>query len=137
YDGQLSAVIFLEDVRVGDEIDYSYTKTGRNPVFADKFSEPVLLKFPYAIDRYAVRLVSPANRPLHFYSDGTADQPSVTESSGSKIYSWDVKSLPLLLPEPGLPRDYTPYSRMTVTEFNSWQEVSGWAARVFACSTNL
>ena len=137
YDGQLSAVIFLEDVRVGDEIDYSYTKTGRNPVFVDKFSESVFLKFPYAIDRYAVRVVSPANRPLHFYSDGSADPPSVTESSGSKIYSWDVKSLPLLLPEPGLPRDYMPYSRMTVTEFNSWEEVSAWAARVFAFSTNL
>ena len=39
YNGALTAVIFLEDVRKGDAIEYSYSVKGFNPVFKGKFSE--------------------------------------------------------------------------------------------------
>ena len=37
YDGRETLSIVLDDVRVGDEIDYAYSLRGGNPVFGDKF----------------------------------------------------------------------------------------------------
>jgi hypothetical protein len=39
--GQESAVLVLDDVHVGDTIDYSYSIKGSNPVFAGHFSDVV------------------------------------------------------------------------------------------------
>lgn len=39
YDGTLSAVLFLEDVRKGDVVEYSYTLKGANPIFKGKYSD--------------------------------------------------------------------------------------------------
>lgn len=36
--GRKSAVIVLEDVRVGDVIDYAYSRKGANPVFGGRFT---------------------------------------------------------------------------------------------------
>jgi hypothetical protein len=37
YQGSYSAYCILDDIRKGDKIEYSYTITGRNPIFNNKF----------------------------------------------------------------------------------------------------
>jgi hypothetical protein len=37
YQGSYSAYCILDDIRKGDKIEYSYTVTGRNPIFNNKF----------------------------------------------------------------------------------------------------
>src|SRR5271157_1960090 len=39
YDGRLSAILFLDDVRKGDIIEYSYSIKGGNPIFNGRCSE--------------------------------------------------------------------------------------------------
>src|SRR5439155_13515066 len=43
YDGEISLLFMLHDLRVGDELEYSYSIRGENPVFAGKFSDTAAL----------------------------------------------------------------------------------------------
>src|SRR4051812_19205790 len=52
YDGSLSAILFLEDVRKGDIIDYSYTIDGFNPIFKGKYSQ--IFETGFAVPIYNV-----------------------------------------------------------------------------------
>ena len=42
--GQYSAILLLEDVRVGDVIDYAFTVQGNNPVFGGRFACSIRLQ---------------------------------------------------------------------------------------------
>src|SRR6185437_10954224 len=48
YDGTLSALVFLHDVRVGDVVDYAYSVEGANPVLGGKY----VTAFPVADQSY-------------------------------------------------------------------------------------
>src|SRR5262245_22772059 len=39
YDGQLTALLFLKDVRPGDVIDYSFSLDGANPLLGGKYAD--------------------------------------------------------------------------------------------------
>lgn len=43
YNGRITALLVLEDVRPGDVIDYDYSLSGSNPVFGEHFSDDVAL----------------------------------------------------------------------------------------------
>ena len=43
YNGTLAALIFLNDLRVGDIVDYAYTVSGENPVLGGRFAETLYL----------------------------------------------------------------------------------------------
>lgn len=50
YDESLTAVLFLEDIRVGDIIEYACTVKGSNPVFKGKFFSSFNLQFYDPVD---------------------------------------------------------------------------------------
>ena len=76
YNGRLSAVILLNDVRVGDIIDYAYSVNGDNPVLAGHFVSGFLLSGNYPIEKLRWRLLWPADRSLHFKTHGIEFTPA-------------------------------------------------------------
>src|SRR4051794_22985919 len=45
YNGTLKSIVFLEDVRKNDIVEYSYTLKGFNPIFKNKYSDVYDTKF--------------------------------------------------------------------------------------------
>ena len=64
YNGTLSALLFLEDVRVGDRIEYAFTVRGFNPVLRGKYSEIFLSQMAIPVERLRFRLLWPSDRML-------------------------------------------------------------------------
>ena len=62
YDGSLSSVLFLEDVRKGDVIEYSYTITGFNPIFQGKYSATYDVDFEVPVGSFYYKLIVPNGR---------------------------------------------------------------------------
>ncbi len=65
YDGRVTASIVLDDIRVGDRLEYSYSVRGRNPVFDGRFVDRnfmAAIKGPVGIFR--VRLLAPEGRDI-------------------------------------------------------------------------
>jgi len=131
YDGRLSVVMILDDIRVGDQLEYAWSTIGRNPVFAGKFSDSILLQGHAPVQQLRCRLLWPGPGPMRMELQNTELSPIVRESAGLKDYVWELKDVPALSLEPGLPQWYDPFPWLHLSEFGSWQEVVAWALPLF------
>jgi lipoprotein NlpI/transglutaminase-like putative cysteine protease len=132
-DGRRTASIVLEDVRVGDRIEYVYSLRGANPVFEGRFVDidwSVDPKGPTALFRY--RLLAPEGRDIRLRAD--PDRHEITSQANAGWRETVVRRA-------GAPQfqydNYAPpsiYQADTVqaSEFADWGDVARWAARVFA-----
>ncbi|MGM9486265.1 DUF3857 domain-containing protein [Ideonella sp. YS5] len=132
-DGRRTASVVLEDVRVGDRIEYAYSLRGANPVFEGRFVDTdwsVDPKGPTALFRY--RLLAPEARSIHLRADPSRHEvtsqvnagwrETVVRRTGSPQFQYDAYAPPSV------------YQVDTVqaSEFADWNDVARWAARVFA-----
>ena len=131
FNGEVSAVSFLEDLRVGDQIDYSYTVRGANPIFGGRYIDDCSLQWadPVAYERF--RLLWPANRALSIKNHGTSISPVVHENGATKEYLWELHDVPAIVEEDALPTWYDAYPWVQFSEFASWKDVADWALRLY------
>jgi hypothetical protein len=135
YNGTLSALLFLDDVRVGDQIEYAFTVRGFNPVLRGKYSEMFLSQMSIPVERLRFRLLWPSERLLSVQNHGTAVQPQITVRGDTKEYLWDLHHLPAIAVEDQVPSWYSAYGWVQLSEYRSWADVVEWAAGLYA-STN-
>jgi len=136
YNGTLAAVLFLDDVRVGDRIEYSYTLRGENPSLKGRYSEVFSLGWAVPVGHRQIRLLWPKDRPIHVRVHGSRAEPAVHEQEGAKEYVWDLHQLPAVSTEDQIPSWLIAYPWIQVSEFASWAEVATWVAEHFV-TTNL
>ncbi|HSY19565.1 MAG TPA: DUF3857 domain-containing protein, partial [Candidatus Acidoferrales bacterium] len=136
YNGTLSAVFFLEDVRVGDKIEYAYTLSGENPGWRGRYAETFLAALPMPVQHLRHRLLWPRNRELFFKSLGISTKPQMITVGDNREYVWDWRDVPAVAYEDQVPSWYPAYPFIQVSSFKNWAEVSAWAAGLFA-GTNL
>lgn len=132
YDGRMTAVLFLRDVRPGDVVEAAFTIRGANPVFGGRWSGGFELGFGVPVGRLGVRLVSPAARPLTVRVDGLTLTPAVTRAGGLVDQRFERRSLEAIEGEDALPPGVDGYPSLEATEWTSWEEVRGWARGLFA-----
>jgi transglutaminase-like putative cysteine protease len=137
YDGTKTVNIFLDDVREGDTVDYSYSTSGRNPVFKGQDFGAVLLQYPVPVARIYSRLLVPGGKRINFAERNTSIQPTVHQRNGLLDYVWDVANPPALKLESGTPFWYMPYAEVTWSEFADWQAVAGWAQPLYQVPETL
>ncbi len=136
YNGTLSAVLFLEDVRVGDRIDYACTVRGENPSLKGKYSNSLLTASSVPMRHKRMRVLWPADRELRFKAHGNAVKPEVRSKGNVKEYIWDLHEVPAVVAEDQTPSWFPVYPWVQLSEFANWNEVSQWATGLFA-TTNL
>jgi len=83
YSGTKTLNIFVEDVRPGDSVEYSYTVNGRNPVLAGHFSRYLDLRWQVPVGRVYYRVLWKASRPLHIAAHNTTIKPVVRKRDGA------------------------------------------------------
>ncbi|MBI5451025.1 MAG: DUF3857 domain-containing transglutaminase family protein [Gammaproteobacteria bacterium] len=131
YNGAVTALTVLDDVRVGDVIEYSYSVTGFNPVFGDKFFAAYPLGWQVGVDQIMVRLLVPQARQLNTRVFNIDLQPQINEHDGMKDYRWVVAGLKPQVDEGDYPQWYNPYPWIQVSEYRDWHQVAQWAAALF------
>ncbi|MGZ4973624.1 MAG: DUF3857 domain-containing protein [Limisphaerales bacterium] len=132
YDGSLSAVIFLEDVRVGDIIEYEYTIRGFNPIHKGKFARIYNLQWgvPVATQRY--RILYPAGRTLYVRQRNGAPAPRASETKNFKELLWDIGDMPPMVWEGSVPSWFDSTPAIEISEFKTWHDVAVWAADLYS-----
>jgi hypothetical protein len=135
--GQYSAILVLDDVRVGDVIDYAYTFQGDNPVFGGRFACSIPLQSEKPIGRLRTRLLWPAKKRLFAKNHGTSAQPAVIRGKEVTEYCWDSKQVPGLAVEDSLPSWYESQPWVQLSEFQTWDEVNQWALKLFQSDAAL
>ncbi|HEX2684337.1 MAG TPA: DUF3857 domain-containing protein, partial [Ferruginibacter sp.] len=70
YDKSVNAVYNLPDVRVGDIVEYAFTRKGFNPAFGDHSFGRFYLQYTIPVAKFAYRVVSDPKRKLVFKTFG-------------------------------------------------------------------
>ncbi|HTI99853.1 MAG TPA: DUF3857 domain-containing protein [Dongiaceae bacterium] len=137
-DGHESAVLVLDDVRVGDIIDYAYTLQGANPVLEGKFFKAVDVQLRQPVEHLVTRLVWPKERRLYARNFNCPNtRPTVAAKTNQIEYVWDARHVPGLYVEDQLPAWYDPFPWVQLSEFQTWAEVNQWALKLFQNTTPL
>ncbi|HEV2327426.1 MAG TPA: DUF3857 domain-containing protein, partial [Verrucomicrobiae bacterium] len=131
YNGAKTALLFLEDVRVGDWVEYAYTIRGRNPVEDGHFYDVLQLRWPFPIQTENYRLLWPrANQPLR--AQFSEDFPKNYKITGQYYeYYWHWENRPGQEAEDFLPTWSMPYSMAFFSDFRTWTDVANWASKSF------
>ena len=137
YDGAKTANVFLDDVRVGDTIDYAYSTIGRNPVFKDSDFGMLPLQYGTPVARIHQRLLLPLGKHAAMTARHTAVRAVVTEHDGLRDYVWDVVDSPALAVEDGAPSAYWPYAEIDWSEYPDWAAVAQWAIPLYQVPATL
>ena len=141
YSGEVTASILVNDLRVGDTLEYAYSLYGQNPVFGDKFIATVGWDQGYPAALRRVVLNHPAGRQISWRligdRQGAPLKPAESVHEGMRRLVFEERSIPKILLEPLTPPEYVVFRRLQFSEFSSWSDVVGWANEVFQSSGNL
>lgn len=140
YDGRVTMSVVLDDVRVGDEIEYAYTISGLNPVFDGKFVEIIwMMAQRGAVENYQVRLLAPLERNI-LHRIGVPDVKISSADAATKGWRETIftrRNVPQLRPEPGSPASAYVPDMLQFSEYADWAEVAAWGAKLFEKSTQV
>jgi transglutaminase-like putative cysteine protease len=131
YDGTMTAVVHLRDVRVGDIIEFEYTRKGYNPVYEGHISLALYFEYTQPFERLYNRIVCPISKVLEIKNVNCSLNPQIKKSQNEVEYIWDAPKTAALIPENNVPQWYDPYKRVMVTDFTSWSQVVTWAEKYF------
>ncbi len=137
YNGSYTAYLILDDIRNGDEIEYSYTISGSNPVFDRKYSKSLPLQGTDPIGLIHYLLLAPASRQLHFKYLNNATRPTVTNANGNTIYEWRLADVQGLQCGNNMPSWFNPFPRAQVSDYENWGQVADWAYKINIPADNL
>lgn len=127
YDGSKTLNVFIEDVRVGDSVEYSYTIEGANPVFAGHFSENLKMRWEVPVSRVHYRVLWSDSRPLRIRNHETGIEPVKRTSGQYTEYIWSQDKVEELVSDKDTPSWYAPFPVVYLSDINSWDEVAAWA----------
>jgi transglutaminase-like putative cysteine protease len=131
FDGSRTAHVFLDDVRVGDVVEYAYSVRGSNPVFGNRQFGGFELQYSVPVARIHARLWWPTSRPFHWKRHNDGAEPQATASGEHTVYTWDVRDVPARVSESDAPAGYDPYPSVQWSEFTDWRAVSAWALPLY------
>ncbi|MFC2171224.1 DUF3857 domain-containing protein [Acidobacteriota bacterium] len=134
YDGRLSALIFLKDIRVGDRIDYAYTIKGWNPIFRGKYMDSYLLQYNEPFDYVRYRVLTPESRKIYIKAHRTDREPRASRHGDMKEYLWEKTDNHSILMDSNLPSWYLAYPWIQISEYSDWNEVARWAVDLYELS---
>jgi len=132
YDGRETLSIVLDDVRVGDEIDYAFSVHGSNPVFGGKFVALVGLGNTFGPETmHQVRVLAPSTRDIHYAMVHGHLQPEDRAAGALREMVFRKDHTPRLDLEPGTPYSGVVDHVLQFSEFADWADVSRWGASIF------
>lgn len=132
YDGSLSALIFIQDLRIGDVLEYAYSIEGEEPILAGHISTYKYFSSTFPIDQIYVREILPkdAKDQMRIIQDGK--KPEIQYENGYKIYVWHEKEIAASMFEANVPSYFHPFPAVQISDYESWAAVKSEVETLFS-----
>jgi hypothetical protein len=133
YDGSLTAIVNLKDIRVNDVVEYAYTIKGYNPIYEGHIAHRLYLNYSLPFEKSVKKIIVPSARKLYFKFNNDAAQPiEQDERDNTKSYTWISENVSALLEDNNTPSWYDSYQNVQVTDFENWSDVASWSWKHFS-----
>ncbi len=130
-----TALVYFEDVRPNDILEFEYIISGTNPIF-NKFSDIEQIVFDATVENFYCSYVYPTSTKLSFSSSNIPKEGESLKSNnlGENIKTWHIINLnPIVNQEvyTNLHYYYNSIPRIEASEYKNWVEVEAWGKQVF------
>lgn len=137
FNGMLAALVILQDVRVGDVVDYDYSLVGENPILAGRFTDVDYLVEGEPVAQLRYRLLWPTARPLQHQMRNFKLAPQIQLNGATTEYLWERANVPPPEIDSEATEPTDEYPTLYLSEFKSWQEVAAWAVPLYQTKAPL
>ena len=131
FDGSKTASIVLDDVRVGDVVEYAYSIRGHNPVFGARHFGSFDLQWSVPVAHVHARLLWPLGRELRLTRLNDAPAAEVLDGATHREHRWSLRNVTGRQVEADAPEWFHPYQAIQWGEFADWQAVADWAVPLY------
>ena len=131
YNGKHTLNIILDDIRVGDIIEYSYTRVGANPIFQGIFGYKAYLQWSVPIESLHFRLLWEKPERLHYKLYNSQLKLNKKATSNGYVYWLDQQQLETLESGESTPSWFDPYSSIQFSELETWHDVVKWGTPLY------
>ncbi|TNJ33762.1 DUF3857 domain-containing transglutaminase family protein [Arenimonas terrae] len=130
-DGSVTALIVLEDVRVGDVIRIAYTIDGSNPILEGNTADGFLLAWSAPIALRTGRILFDPGTRVEVLRQGTAPAPERAQRPDALELSFRLLDIEAIRDLGGYPNWFNPYPRLQISEQRRWSDIVDWALRLY------
>lgn len=131
FTGRKQLHLELKDIRVGDVVDYAFSRTTHSAVLASQIftSQSLTWSAPAGLTYY--RLLWPHGVPITLKRFAGAPAPQVTHSRDRDIYEWRMADATPVAGESDAPGWAPQWAEVSVSNMTSWGEVVAWALPIY------
>jgi len=126
-DGNVTALVVLDDIRVGDTINYAVSGRVTSKLWPGHFFDGIQMGWTVPVGESRYRIIWPSDKPLYIKNFLTDIKPGVVEQNGQKIYSWLAADPDPIPGEEGTPAWVQSWPKVTVSSMDKWTDVQAWA----------
>lgn len=134
YNGRTQVNIILNDIRVGDVVEYRYTREGANPVYEGNFSYTRYQQWDVSFLNQSFKLIWLKEKELKVDDSFAYAKLKKSSINGGTIYEYEVVANPAIELDEDTPESIDPYDRVYFTEAKSWQDVAEWSLPLYESS---
>jgi transglutaminase-like putative cysteine protease len=130
-DGRVTLHLLLQDVRVGDVLDYSYTIERTDPFGERGYNSWFMTQWATPVRRFRLRIQHRAKHALQILDHSGLPKPAVIRRGEWTETTWDASDVAALPDEDLRPAWHIRYPRVEVSEFADWNAVRAWAQPLY------
>jgi transglutaminase-like putative cysteine protease len=129
--GLVTLHVLLQDVRVGDVLDYSYTMERKDPFGERGYNNSFSTQWTSPVRQYRLRILQRADRPLQVSDHSQLAKPKVARKGEWLETTWTGKDIVALVSEEKRPSWFFFYPRIEISEFADWNAVRVWSRPMY------
>jgi hypothetical protein len=124
YEGDFTLVYFLEDIRIGDIVEYAFSIEGELSYFSSHLNTIFAMQGRTEYERLYLRLL--AGNDVNFKLFNTSVQPEITDLSKKlREWSWEMEETAPIEFEEDTPSWHRPFSWVEFSQYKTWSDVIG------------
>ena len=131
YNGEHTLNIILDDVRVGDTIEYSFTRFGSNPVYRNIFGFSHNLNWSVPVGQLQLRILWDKPSKLYYKLHNTDQTVAEQDTPYGREYRLVARNIQPLHKDASTPDWFDPWSSVSFSEMKNWQEVARWGLGLY------
>ena len=123
-DGRLTASFQIDDLRVGDVVDYAYTRSGRDPAFGDSLEDGWWISSSKHTARRYIRVTWPEDVDMQIAVHGSDLTLEAQIRDGHRLLEFDQRDTEIFNPPPKAPERFRRGPYFELSSNPNWGVVS-------------
>jgi|GEM_PF-2385389 len=137
FNGEVTVIARLDDVRVGDVVDFAYTIQGKNPAFGEEDFGYFPLNWTLPIEQiYVASTWQPGTVGTWDVWGGDEAEITHRSTSRSETFVMEAQGRDSIDMETGAPSWVNQLPTLRISSFAEWDDVSAWGRELFELETS-